>query len=127
MQPVTLFELATQQARWLSVRQSAVASNIANANTHGYRAVDAEPFEKVLDRAVVSVRSTQPGHLGAAGGAGETFAVREQEYNGPPLPSGNTVQLESELMKAGEVRRSFELNTAIVKAFHRMMLMSTKA
>jgi flagellar basal-body rod protein FlgB len=36
------------------------------------------------------------------------------------------VVLENELMKAGEVRRSFELNTAIVKAFHTMLMMATK-
>ena len=43
------------------------------------------------------------------------------------MPSKNTVVLENELMKAGEVRRAFELNTAIVKAFHRMMMMSVKS
>jgi flagellar basal-body rod protein FlgB len=37
------------------------------------------------------------------------------------------VVLEQELMKAGEVRRSFELNTAIVKAFHSMMTMVVKS
>jgi flagellar basal-body rod protein FlgB len=42
------------------------------------------------------------------------------------LPSENTVVLEDELMKAGEVRRTFELNTAIVKAFHRMTMLSVK-
>ena len=29
-------------------------------------------------------------------------------------------------MKAGEVRRAFELNTAIVKAFHRMMMLGVE-
>jgi flagellar basal-body rod protein FlgB len=43
------------------------------------------------------------------------------------MPSGNDVTLEGELMKAGEIRRSFELNTAIVKAFHRMIMLSSKA
>jgi flagellar basal-body rod protein FlgB len=42
------------------------------------------------------------------------------------MPSKNTVVVENELMKAGEVRRSFELNTAIVKAFHSMMMMAVK-
>lgn len=37
MQPVNLFDLATQQAKWLSVRQTTVASNVANINTPGYR------------------------------------------------------------------------------------------
>ena len=34
--------------------------------------------------------------------------------------------LENELLEAGEVRRSFELNTAIVKAFNRMMMLASK-
>ena len=42
------------------------------------------------------------------------------------VPSGNSVQLEDELLKAADVRRSFELNTAIVRAFHQMMTMTTK-
>jgi len=125
MEPVNLFDLATRQAGWLAVRQSAVAGNIANANTPGYTANDVEPFEKVLDRTAVTLAATQKGHLGF--GANEAaFAVKPQDYNGAVMPSKNTVVLESELMKAGEVRRSFELNTAIVKAFHTMMTMATK-
>ena len=125
MEPVNLFDLASKQAEWLAVRQTAVAGNIANANTPGYTANDVEPFEKVLDRTAVTLASTQAGHLGSAGANGG-FAVKPIDYDGPPMPSKNTVVLENELMKAGEVRRSFELNTAIVKAFHTMMTMATK-
>ncbi|WP_306792290.1 flagellar basal body protein, partial [Enterobacter asburiae] len=53
MEPVNLFDLATRQSQWLAVRQSTIASNIANANTPGYTANDVEPFEKVLDRTAV--------------------------------------------------------------------------
>jgi flagellar basal-body rod protein FlgB len=42
------------------------------------------------------------------------------------MPSKNTVVLENEMMKAGEVRRAFELNTAIVTAFHSMMMAAVK-
>jgi flagellar basal-body rod protein FlgB len=125
MEPVNLFDLASKQAEWLAVRQTAVAGNIANANTPGYLANDVEPFEKVLDRTAVTLASTQAGHLGSADANGG-FTVKPIDYDGPPLPSRNTVVLENELMKAGEVRRSFELNTAIVKAFHTMMTMATK-
>jgi len=125
MEPVNLFDLASRQADWLAVRQSAVAGNIANANTPGYTANDVEPFEKVLDRATVSLAATQSGHLGF-GVSDAAFAVKPQDYDGAIMPSRNTVVLEDELMKAGEVRRSFELNTAIVKAFHSMMMMATK-
>lgn len=126
MDPVNLFDLASQQARWLSVRQTTIAGNVANANTPGYRAKDVEPFERVLDRTRVAMTSTQAGHL--SGGATEAgYAVRAEEPQTAILPSENTVGLEDELIKAGEVRRSFELNTAIVKAFHRMVMLSSKA
>jgi flagellar basal-body rod protein FlgB len=125
MEPVNLFALATKQAQWLAVRQSAIAGNIANANTPGYTANDVEPFEKVLNRTNVTLASTQSGHLGS-GVAGSGIGVKPQEYSGAIMPSKNTVVLENELMKAGEVRRAFELNTAIVKAFHTMMMMATK-
>ncbi len=47
MEPVHLFDLVSRNNKWLSVRQTAVAGNIANANTPGFKAVDTEPFEKV--------------------------------------------------------------------------------
>ncbi|WP_322416099.1 flagellar basal body rod protein FlgB [Mesorhizobium huakuii] len=126
MEPVSLFDLAAKQAQWLSVRQSAIAGNIANANTPGYTANDVEPFEKVLDRTAVSLQTTEAGHLGsAATNAG--FTIKPQEDDGVVMPSKNTVVLEDQLLKAGEVRRSFELNTAIVKAFHSMMMMVVKS
>lgn len=126
MQPVNLFDLASQQARWLSVRQTAVSSNIANANTPGYGAVDVEPFQAVLDKTNVVLGATHPKHI-AFGGAEEGLSVRQNDDNQPIMPSGNTVELETELMKAGEVRRDFELNTAIVKSFHRMLMMTTRS
>ena len=125
MQPVNLFELASQQSQWLAVRQAAIAGNIANVNTPGYGAADVEPFEKVLDKSRVAMNATQEGHF--SGGATKAgFAVRQDEQGSSAMPSGNTVALEDELMKAGEVSRTFELNTAIVKAFHRMMMTSVR-
>ena len=107
MQPVTLFDLAAQQARWLSVRQSSVAGNIANVNTPGYRAADVEPFEKVLDSKHVAIKATDPRHI-STGIGGTNIAVRSEENDAVAMPSENSVVLETELMKAGEVRRMFE-------------------
>lgn len=125
MQPVSLFDLAAQQSRWLAVRQAAVAGNIANANTPGYGAAEVAPFDKVLDNTAVSLRATNNAHFGARAGGG--MEVRQDDPRTAILPSENTVVLENELMKAGEVRHAFELNTAIVKAFHRMTLMAVKS
>ena len=125
MQPVNLFKFASLQAEWLSVRQATVAGNIANADTPGYRALDVEPFEKVLDRSSVALGATQPGHFGARP-TEASFKTREDDRTTAVMPSNNTVVLENELLRAGEVHRAFELNTAIVKAFHRMTLLSVK-
>ena len=48
---------------WLAVRQTAVAGNIANANTPGFRAQDVQPFEMALEQARLAMAATQPGHL----------------------------------------------------------------
>lgn len=63
MGPVYLFDLASSHARWLSLRQAAISSNVANANTPGYKAKDIEPFSKLLDAKVVSLAVTNPKHL----------------------------------------------------------------
>ncbi len=124
MQPVNLFDLASQQARWLSVRQSAVAGNIANINTPGYKAVDVQPFERVLENRKLQMEPTAPGHIAIGANRGD-FDVRTDEA-AIASPSGNSVTIEQELVKAGELRRGFEMNTAIVKAFHRMIMMAAK-
>lgn len=124
MQPVSLFDLASHQARWLSVRQSAVAGNVANINTPGYRAVDVQPFHELLGDQTLTVASTQPGHI-AVGGNSSEFGLGADDS--PVIsPSGNSVSVEEELVKAGEVRRGIELNTAIVKAFHRMVMAASR-
>jgi flagellar basal-body rod protein FlgB len=125
MQAVNLFEIAAQQARWLAVRQSTISSNIANANTPGFRAMDIEPFETVLSGTRVTMAATHPGHLGASA-TEASFSMKEAEPKTPVLPSENSVELENELIKAGEIRRNFELNTGLVKAFHRMLLMASE-
>ena len=40
--------------------------------------------------------------------------------------SGNGVSLEQELIKSSDVNRAYRLNTGVIKAFHRMILASSK-
>lgn len=125
MEPVHLFDLVSRNNKWLSVRQTAVAGNIANANTPGFKAVDTEPFEKVLSRMPLELAVTQPGHMTSPEIGIPVVDVRDEEA-WDVVHSGNTVVLEQELIKANEVNRSFSLNTGITRAFHRMLLMSAK-
>jgi flagellar basal-body rod protein FlgB len=125
MGPIHLFDIASQNNQWLSARQAVIAGNIANANTPGYQTLDLQPFEEVLRATSLQMVATKPGHMApessTSGGAetriGSTWDI---------VHSGNSVSMEKELMKAGEVSGAYSLNTSIMKAFHRMMLTSAR-
>src|SRR6218665_777620 len=117
MQPIQLFELASKKADWLSVRQSVVAGNIANANTPGFRAKDVTPFQAVLETTGIRMAATQSGHFTETEMASRVIETKPTEEIGVQ-ESGNTVGLAEELMKEGQVKRDFELNAGLVKAFH---------
>ena len=124
MQPIQLFELTSRQAHWLTVRQSVVAGNIANANTPNYAARDVAPFEAVLEQAGARMAATNPAHFSEDSVRG---TVRGSNQGGVEvLPSGNSVNLPDELSKTGEIKRTYELNAGMVKAFNRMMLLTVR-
>jgi flagellar basal-body rod protein FlgB len=125
MDPVYLFSLVDQQRSWLSARQALVAQNIANANSPGYRAVDVAPFSKVLDRSALQLASTSPMHLGPSAIDGHVGSSREGE-TWETSYSGNSVSLEQEMIKSGDIRGAFSLDTSIMKAFHSMWMASIK-
>jgi flagellar basal-body rod protein FlgB len=125
MGPVYLFDLVSRHNQWLSVRQTVIAGNVANANTPGFRALDVKPFEAEVEQAKLKMAATRADHLSFDDTGAQTTEVRE----GAPWDvthSGNSVSLEQEMIKGGEVGGAFRLNTSILKAFHRMMLASSK-
>lgn len=125
MTAIHLFDVVSRNNLWLSVRQSTIASNIANANTPGYKALDVEPFEKVLESTQLSMNTTNPVHM--ADGATKSTAVDVSKAEPwETTHSGNSVSLEQELINASDVNRAYKLNTSIAKAFHRMLLASAK-
>ena len=125
MESIQLFELASRQAEWLSVRQSIVSGNIANANTPGFRAKDVTPFDAVLQNTTLPMAATNPMHISDP--STDRYVVESQVNEGSAEQlSGNSVELADELMKQGLVKRDYDLNTAIVKSFHKMMLMTVR-
>lgn len=125
MPTVSLLQLASKNARWLSARQTTIAGNIANANTPGYRSADLEPFSAILDRTRARLTTTSPGHLTEM--PGRAAATERRPDDAWEIQhSGNSVSLDQELVKASEVKGAFALNTSIVKSFNRMLLASSK-
>lgn len=126
MGPLYLLELASSQARWLELRQSTIAANVAHANTPGFKARDVEPFNKILDGMPVRLAATSPVHIQLSAAETETRTNAKKD-SWEVVHSGNSVSLEQEMIKAGDVHRDYSLNAAIVRSFHRMMLAGAKS
>jgi flagellar basal-body rod protein FlgB len=126
MQPLALFALASQEASWLSTRQATIASNVANANTPGYQAQDVRPFSSVLSHLQLPMAATEPGHIQPASLSGDKVKVKPTD-SWDVVYSGNSVNLEQEMMKAGDVTRAHSLNTNVVRSFHQMLMNAVKS
>lgn len=125
MSDIYLFGLTSRRAEWLAARQAVVAENVANANTPDYKAKDISAFSEVLDRTSLQMSSSNPSHLVAS--AGDTFNTEETGQTPWDVThSGNSVSLEQEMLKAGEVSRDYAMGTSIAKAFNRMYLTTLK-
>ena len=122
---IYLFQLAAQKAEWLSARQTAIASNVANANTPGYRAIDVAPFAAVLDKAPMVMAATSSIHLAP-------FSFSEASYReieaagGEATLSGNTVGLEQQMIALGDVSRDFTMTANVRRAFHQLLMSALK-
>ena len=125
MGPVYLFDVASSHARWLSLRQMTISTNVANANTPGYQAQDIEPFEKLLDTKIVPLAVTSPKHMAMETSLRPQGTRKEQSWE--VVHSGNSVSLEQEMLKAGDVNKDYSLSTAVIKSFHRMFMSTAKS
>lgn len=124
METPALFALASQRTRWLAERQAVVAENVANANTPGFQSKEIEPFEAVLQGERFGLAATRPGHLTVADRARAASVATSADADA--THSGNTVSLEQEMMKLGEIRRHHALTTGILKSFHKFLLMGAR-
>lgn len=117
-----LFRLADRHAHWLNVRQRTIAENVAHSNTPNHVSKTVSDFDAKVDGFRISLSQTNSSHVSPKGSA----AAGDRSFKVSDDPDGNPVQLENEMMSALDVRRSYELNTSIVKAFNRMILSAAK-
>lgn len=120
-----IFDLAAQHGQWLAARQATTASNIANVNTPGYRAMDVVPFDQVLDKTRLSMTATNGAHMQPTEARFQALET-EREQGWDITYSGNTVTLEAELIKIGQNARMQALDVGLTRMFHRMILTSLK-
>lgn len=125
MQPIQLFQLTSKQAHWLTVRQTVVAGNIANANTPAYATREVAAFDAVLQDTGMRMAATNAAHF-TEDPIRNAVSSSSVQDGIEILPSGNSVDLPDELAKTSEIKRMYEINAGIVKTFNRMILMTVR-
>lgn len=120
-----LHALASRHMEWLGARQTVVARNIAQASTPGYRARDIAPFQSILQRAPVALETSHPAHFSFGVGKAGALEARPVE-TWETSHSRNSVNLDQEMLRAGEVNRGFALNSAVIKSFQKFWLAGMK-
>jgi flagellar basal-body rod protein FlgB len=99
------------------LRQQAIANNIANLETPGYKRVDLAPsFESELERASASGDPEQINSLKPTLAVDPTAVASSRD--------GNTVHLENELMQLNENAVEHSLETQLVSGMLQRMQMA---
>ncbi len=96
-QSLDILRMAQSFASHASIHQQAIAQNMANADTPGFRARDVVPFDQFFADSANGHRPTDP-----------MQAMRVDPDPVTRSPDGNTVSLEHEMMRAASVRQQHE-------------------
>lgn len=110
-----LMTLAQNLARHAGARQSQIAKNIAHADVPGYRARDLQKFGETLRQTSTPPmpRLTRSGHISRTS---DQQQFRTIDAGGESAPNGNTVSLESEMVKATDAKSSHDLALSVYKS-----------
>ncbi len=108
-----MFRMSHAMARHAGLRQAVIAENIANADTPGYRTRDIASFAESYRTAGSGLRTTRPGH-GGGQASGFDLQIRDAT-EGEDNPNGNSVSLESEMMKGVQVQQQHDRALAVYR------------
>ncbi|MEE4011767.1 flagellar basal body rod protein FlgB [Roseibium sp. FZY0029] len=111
-----LFQALKSKMQWHQTRQSVLAQNIANADTPGYMARDVKEysFKDHIGRQSLnlSTETTASGHIrGSLGATGK--AKIEEDDTFEVTPSGNSVNLEEQMMHITENQMDYQAATTL--------------
>lgn len=113
-----LMQLLTQRMSYLNQQQAVQTENVANASTPGYEARELAPFSFAdAMKQAGTMRVTDPRHIVPASMAGANAHTVKEQTN-VTTPSGNTVDVEQEMMRVSQTSVSYQLVTSV---YHKMI------
>ncbi|MFY9288136.1 MAG: flagellar basal body rod protein FlgB [Alphaproteobacteria bacterium] len=122
-----LLDLLKQKMSYLNQRQAVLAENVANSSTPGYKARDLSPFSfgDALKQANVGMHVTNSNHIIPASMAGvNAKSIKAKTYE--TMPSGNSVNVEDEMMKVSKTAVDYKEVSSIYKKISGMLKIALK-
>lgn len=101
--------------QWAQARQGLIAENVANADTPNFRPKDLKPpvapGEAGVGTGALAMAQTSPLHLAAAGAGRAEDSQNAARFE--TRPSGNGVNLETEMVKAADNQADYQLAASL--------------
>lgn len=112
--------LVSNKLSYLAQKQSVLAQNVANANTPDYKANTLKPFRNYIDSKTTganeSMKITNSAHIVPASLSG-TNAKSKRMRSYETVPSGNSVDLEQQMMEVSKTTIDYQASIAIYQKF----------
>ena len=114
-QSLEVFQIASSMAKHAGQRQALISENIANVDTPDFQARDVPTFSDIMNSSSPSLlKATRTKHMhGIVENGGTVPTTRERRE---ASVNGNTVSLESEMLKAVETKRQHDRALTIYKS-----------
>lgn len=119
------FDLMAARMDYLKQRHAIIAQNVANADSTDYKARDLVDFSKAI-RGEVGVRPvhmavTNGAHISVDGKGATNYAENPKAVSYEVLPTGNSVEIEQQMMKVAEISSDYQLITNLYKRSQGML------
>ncbi|MBY5933619.1 FlgB family protein [Tateyamaria omphalii] len=116
-QKLAIFETAHAMSVHAGQKQAVIAQNIANADTPGYVSRDIPSFAATYAPGSADAfgqRATRSGHMhGSMRGDLTAIAQEDKSF---AAPDGNSVSIETEMLRATDAKRQHDRSLAIYKS-----------
>ena len=116
---IPILSMLRTRMQWAQERQRVLAENVANADTRAYRPrdlvppkFDAPPQGPSAPLTTVALMRTESGHLPGIGQNTSPFRAKS-EGNYEVRPTGNSVNLEQEMMNVAANQMDYQAVTAL--------------
>ena len=117
-QNLKIFQMSQAMAQHAASRHAVVAQNVANADTPNYKAKDLKSFATSYELAdqTIGLKATRQGHVQNSGHNFSKTAQLQSFTSQSESLDGNSVSLETEMVKSIEAQRQHDRAISIYKS-----------